>query len=303
MYTKSIDKKFGHFLTLVLIISCVCVFGTEVKAYGVGVVIVESKDTEVSRDIIGGIESIIMSKAFVIDADAVGTLAGPKPKAFITIGSEALIAVENWGVPVIFSATAHPRSLGIEGRQITGVDFFISPDTQFDQIRAVLPKALRVGIVYSPYLSGYILDSVKEAAEKKGFVIISRVVKSPEEAVLAINKMTDVDVILMLPDVAVTTLDMVKHLMVFSVDHKIPVVGLSEKYVEKGALMAVGINPRLLGQQIGKLTNRVLSGEKASSIPIEPVRDGSLYINVGIAKNFKLQILHEVLKRANLYGF
>jgi ABC-type uncharacterized transport system substrate-binding protein len=138
----------------------------------------------------------------------------------------------------------------------------------------------------------------KETAKKRGFTIVSRAVRSATEAIAAMNGMTGVDVFWMLPDTTVITQETVQHLVLLSLERKIPIYAISEKYVKNGALLALGINPIRLGRQIGQMANRVLSWERAASIPFEPIEDGDIYINTSVAMRLKIQIPSDVLGRA-----
>lgn len=268
---------------------------------GSDIVVVQSLATPVHQRIVSGINSVIKEKPVIASVEDVRGNLRSRPGLFVAIGPDAFAAVKNLGVPVIFCLVMNPRAMGLEGKQVTGVEVFISLDSQFDQLRAVLPKATRVGVVYAPSSTGYIVAMAKEAAKKKGFTLVSRSVRSAEEAILAMDAMTDVDVFWMLPDTIVITQETVKHLILLSLERKIPVYGLSEKYVKNGALLALGINPILLGRQVGEIANRVLSGEKPSSIPIEPIKGGDLYINTFVAEHLKVEIPPDVLGWAYLY--
>lgn len=270
-----------------------------VEAADSRIVIVQSIATPVHEKIVSGINSMLKEKPVIVRADAVRSIS--KPKLFIAIGVDALMAVRDLGVPVVFSMVTNPRSMGINGKKITGVEVFVGVEQQLDQLRAVLPKAKRIGIVYAPSSTGHIMGLAREAAKKRGLTLVSRAVRSADEAIIALDGMTDVDVFWMMPDTTVITQEMVKHLLLLSLERKIPIYALSEKYVKNGALLALGINPTILGRQIGEMANRVLSGENASSIPIEPVKEADLYINTTVAGRFKLEIPPDVLGRAFLY--
>jgi putative ABC transport system substrate-binding protein len=271
------------------------------NAHCADVVIVVGGVTPVHQRIVSSINSAIKEKTAIADIDYIHTKFRSKPRLFITIGPDALAAVKDLGVPVIFSMVMNPHLLGLEGKEITGVEAFVAVGSQLDQLRAVLPRARRIGIVYAPASTGYIVELAKEEARKRGLTIVSRAVRSAEEAITAWNGMTGVEVFWMLPDTTVITQETVKHLLELSLERKIPVYALSEKYVKNGALFAWGLNPAMLGRQIGEMANRVLSGVNASSMPFEPVNGGDLYINTTIADYMKLGISPDVLSRAHLY--
>jgi putative ABC transport system substrate-binding protein len=291
----------GNKMKYFLLLLHACILIPAAGANSADVVVVQSIARPVHEKILSGINSVMKEKPVIANVDQVRTNFRSKPKLFIAIGPDALNAVKNLGVPVVLSMVMNPHSMGLEGKQVTGIDLFISIEAQLDELRAVLPKATRVGVIYAPHSTGYIVELAKEAAKKEGFTIVGRAVRSADEAIVAMDGLTGVDVFWMLPDTTVITQETVKHLLLLSLERKIPVYALSEKYVKNGALMALGIDPTLLGRQIGEMANRVLSGENASSIPFEPIKSGNLYINTSIARYLKLHIPLDVLGRAYLY--
>ena len=268
------------------------------EAHGADIVVVQSVARSVHEKIVSGINSVVRENPVIASIDDVRRNFRAKPKLFIAIGQDALRAVKDLGVPVVFAMVINPHAIGLEGKSVTGVEVFVSVESQLDQIRAVLPNATRVGVVYDPQSSGYIVDLAKEAAKKRGLTIVGHAVHSATEAIVAMDNMRGVDVFWMLPDTTVITQETVKHLVLLSLERKIPIFAISEKYVKNGALLALGINPIRLGRQIGRMANRVLSGESAASIPFEPIENGDIYINTSVAMRFKIQIPPDVLGRA-----
>ena len=270
-------------------------------AFATEVVVVQGAASHVHREIEEGINSIIKAKTVVASPEDVPSAYRTRPKLYIAIGPEALDAVEDLGVPVVFAMIINPKALRLDGRPITGIELYISVEEQLTNLSAVLPKAKRVGIIYAPQSTGFMIKLVKEAAAARGLTIVSRAIRSPDEAIMALNAMTGIDVFWMLPDPTVVTSEMVKHLFLLSLERKIPVFALSEKYVKNGALCALGVDPLSLGRQIGVIANRILAGENASSIPVEPIKNGKLYINTVVAARLGLKLPRNILDGAILF--
>jgi putative ABC transport system substrate-binding protein len=289
-----------YFLLVLLLYTSAAILPTA-EALGADIVVVQSVARQVNEKIISGINSVISEKLVVANIDDLRTSFRSKPKLFVAIGQDALAAVKDSGVPVVFAMVMNPSAMGLEDKPITGVEVFISVGSQLDQLRAVLPKAVRLGIVYAPQSTGHIVDLAKKAAKTRGFTIVSRAVHSAAEAIVAMDSMTGVDVFWMLPDTTVVTQETVKHLILLSLERRIPVYAFSRKYAKNGAMLALGINPSRLGRQIGELADRVLSGEDAASIPFEPIESGDTYINTSVAMRLKLPIPPDVLRRAYVY--
>ena len=60
----------------------------------------------------------------------------------------------------------------------------------------------------------------------------------------------------------------VKHVLLHTLDKRIPFVGLSEQYVRAGALLALAASYEDNGRQAAELVKRVLAGESAAAIAI-----------------------------------
>ena len=293
------DKIRHSLLALFFSVLSPLVQGT--AAYGADVVVVQSAATPIHKSILSGIESVIKEKAVIANVDEFRSKFRSKPALYIAIGPDALSAVRDQGVPVVFSMVMNPDTLELDGKHVTGVELFVSAGRQFDQLKEVLPKATKIGVVYAPHATGHIVERAKEAARKRGLTLVSRAVRSADEAIAAMDSLTGVDVFWMVPDTIVLTQETVKHLLLLSLERKIPVYALSEKYVKNGALFALAIDPHSLGRQVGEMANRVLSGESTGSIPVEPIRDGNLYINTSVANRLRIDIPRSVLGRAYLY--
>ena len=269
-------------------------------AFATEVVVVQGAASQVHREIEEGINSVIKERTVAATIGDVPSAYRRRPKLYIAIGPEALDAVKDLGVPVVFAMILNPHTLKLDGRPITGIELYISVEEQLTNLSAVLPKAKRVGIIYAPQSTGSLVKLIKEAAAARGLTIVSRPVRSPDDAILALNAMTGIDVFWMLPDPTVVTSEMVKHLLLWSLERKVPVFALSEKYVKNGALCALGVDPLSLGRQIGVLANRVLAGENTSSIPVEPIKNGTLYINAVVAERLGLKLPKSILDKAVL---
>lgn len=289
-----------YFLLVLLLYASTAVMPIA-EARTADIVVVQSIARSVHEKIVSGITSVVGKKPVIESVDDVRMDYRAKPKLFIAIGQDALMAVKDLGVPVIFAMVMNPQSIGLKGRPITGVEVFISVESQLDQLRAVLPKATRLGVVYSPKSSGHIVDLAKEAAQKRGLTVVSRAVRSVTEAIVAMDNMKGVDVFWMFPDTTVFTQETVEHLVLLSLERKIPIYAFSQKYVKNGALFASVINPIRLGRQLGEMANRLLSGQSAASMPLEPIESGDIYINEAVAVYLKLPIPPAVLRRAYLY--
>lgn len=73
----------------------------------------------------------------------------------------------------------------------------------------------------------------------------------------------------------------------------IPVFGSEVEQVVNGCAASMGLDYVELGRQTGKMAAAVLKGEDASSIPVEVISSGSLYVNSDVMSQFNLTIPDE----------
>src|SRR5690606_25467912 len=66
-------------------------------------------------------------------------------------------------------------------------------------------------------------------------------------------------------------------------DAKVPLIASDTDSVVRGAIAAVGINYRDLGEQTGRMVARILKGEKPGAIASETSDNLELFVNPGAA--------------------
>lgn len=186
----------------------------------------------------------------------------------------------NSNIPVIFTAVSDPikaelvESLEAPGKNCTGTSDALPLEEQMQMIRAFLPEAKTIGILYttSEVNSLTHLEKFKELAPKYGFEIEAIGVNTSSDIPLAVDTLlTKVDCINNFTDNnVVNNLDTV---LGKANEAGIPVFGSEEEQVKKGCLAAQNINYFELGKETGKIAARVLNGESASDIPVSVISD------------------------------
>jgi putative ABC transport system substrate-binding protein len=96
----------------------------------------------------------------------------------------------------------------------------------------------------------------------------------------------------------VVTPETVEILLLFSLENQIPVITFSEKYVELGALMSIGIDAFDIGVQAGEMAQEILAGRNVKVIPHADARSAVVAINIKIAKKLGINIPEDVIARA-----
>jgi len=215
-------------------------------------------------------------------------------------------ATKDTEIPVIYTAVTDPvlaelaNSDRISTGNITGTSDKLPVEKQLEMIRAILPKAKTIGIMYSTSEVNSIsaIEEYKAAAGNYGFEIIESGISVQADIPLAadnilqkvdcLNNLTDNTVVSSLPII----LDK-------AFEKNIPVFGSEVEQVKIGCLATIGLDYYDLGIQTGKIAAKVLKGEKkASGIPFEIIEEAAFYANLKAAENLAISIPESLTKAA-----
>lgn len=201
----------------------------------------------------------------------------------------------NTKIPVIFCAVSDPvaaelvDSMDKPGHNCTGTSDALPLEEQMKMIRAFMPNAKTIGILYttSEVNSATHLKKFKELAPKYGFKIEAIGVTNASDIPIAMdNLVTKVDCINNFTDNnVVNNLDTV---LSKANDAGIPVFGSEEEQVKKGCVASQSIDYFSLGKQTGQMAAKVLKGEDASTMPVSVISDCKPVANKEAMAKFKL---------------
>lgn len=235
-------------------------------------------------------------------ADKVDLMVGIATPAAQSLYNAAMDA----DIPVIYTAVTDPAAAELadeEGNpvgEITGTSDKLPVKQQLEMIRAILPDAETIGIMYTTSEANS-ESSIKEyeaLAKDYGFTIetagitttadIPLAAQSLLEKVDCMTNLTDNTVVASLP----TILEMAN-------EQNIPVFGSEIEQVKIGCLAAEGLDYIELGKQTGRMAAQVLKGEaKASELPFETIEEASLYVNTAVAENLGIEIPEDLTSSA-----
>jgi putative ABC transport system substrate-binding protein len=223
------------------------------------------------------------------------------PELIVALGHDALEAVGGIkGIPVVALMVPNLRKEAEKLGSVTGVDITLPVERQLDELRAVLPEARRIGVVYNPEETGYLVREAEAAASERGLTIVGRRASSPREVVAALEGLRgEMDALWMLPDVTILNYEIIKYMMLFEYETSIPLYAFSDKYLKNSALVGLGIDAGDMGAQAGEMANRILSGADVADVPVAHARRGELFLNVSTARKLGVELPDEALERAS----
>lgn len=215
-------------------------------------------------------------------------------------------AAKDTDIPVIFTAVTDPVLAEIANADktpvgnITGTSDKLPVEKQLEMIRAILPNAKKIGIMYSTSEVNSVsaIEEYKAAAPNYGFEIVeSGIATSADIPLAADNLLEKVDCITNLTDN--TVVSSLPTILDKAAEKNIPVFGSEVEQVKIGCLATVGLDYYDLGVQTGKIAAQVLKGEKkASEINFESIEDASFYVNTAVADNLGITVPDDYLKSA-----
>jgi putative tryptophan/tyrosine transport system substrate-binding protein len=225
-----------------------------------------------------------------------------QPDAIIAIGSRAATSLKERidDIPIVFCMVLNPGERGLSGPNITGIALEIPASEQLAQFRRVVPELRRVGIVYNPARSGPAVDAAKAAARAAGVQIVERQVSRPGEVPDAIDALVDsAEGLWLLPDASVVTNETFRHILLTSLERRVPLLVFSAPFVRAGALVGVAPNYTRIGEEAAGIVAEVMRGRAAGSIPL---RDppAAVVINAATAARIGIEISADLRATATI---
>lgn len=209
-------------------------------------------------------------------------------------------------IPTVFTAVTDPVAAGFvsaEGKavgEITGTSDALPIQAQLSSIRAMLPEATKIGILYttSEVNSISAIELYKQLAPDYGFEIVESGISTTADLPLALDALLGrVDCLSNLTDNTVVS----ALALVLDKANAVgkPVFGSEIEQVKLGCVAAEGLDYVALGRQTGLMAARVLSGEaKASDIPYEIITEPCLYVNYDAIAALGIHLPDELAARA-----
>ena len=221
--------------------------------------------------------------------------------------AQACYNAASGAMPTIFTAVTDPIAAGFVNAdgaaagEVTGTSDALPIKAQLETIRAILPEAKKVGILYttSEVNSISAIELYKQLAPQYGFEIVESGISTIADIPLALDMLlSKVDCLTNLTDNTVVS---ALALMLDKANAAgKPVFGSEIEQVKLGCIAAEGLDYVALGRQTGLMAAKVLKGEaKASEIAYEIITEPGLYVNAAVLEKFGVTLSDELAARAN----
>jgi ABC-type uncharacterized transport system substrate-binding protein len=211
-------------------------------------------------------------------------------RVVIALGREALNEALTLppSIPVIYGmvvtppATSRPNTTGIY--MATPVDEYV------DLVRNHLPSLKRVAVVASR-------DYLNILANDVSVPFTAHSVKNTVDFINTLKHLDNADAILLLPDSGVLTTTAMEEAFLFSFRRQIPLLGISERHVREGALLALVVDMVNVGRVIGEYADKALRSGTVGQHALPPSKF-ELYLNMDTAHKMRISIPDSVVRMA-----
>lgn len=168
---------------------------------------------------------------------------------------------------------------------------------QLNFIQAILPKHSIVGVLYSPH------TPIMLPRLPRGMSLNAKSVRSPENLFAALeNILESSDVLLAIPDSEIYSSNNVRNILLTSYRHKVPLIGISQSYVNAGAIGAIFSTPEQLARQAWEM---LAYFQKHRELPEPQYPESfSIAVNQQVARSLGIEldspeVIRERVIRAN----
>ncbi|MCL4491463.1 MAG: hypothetical protein M1510_06095 [Nitrospirae bacterium] len=285
----SVKRQLSYLIAVFVLLCCV------VPAESAEVIIIGDTQLKPVLDVVREMEKVLPSHARAYAPSQVhGNLRTvvneESAKAVIALGKDAVDIAVNLpeSIPVIYGMLIMPPKA--HRQNMTGVYMETPIDEYLALINRSFPGMRRIGVIYSSDTEKFVksVDSLQIKALKA---------KNSYEFVNAVNSL-NVDALLLLPDKHLLSPTAVEAVYLFSFRKKIPVLGISEKHVKEGSLLALVFDTAGMGRQLAEMAKTVLSTGNAELVSPSSPQRFNLYINTDTARKMNINIPEEIIRKA-----
>jgi putative ABC transport system substrate-binding protein len=204
-------------------------------------------------------------------------------------------------VPVVYAMVLNPTSIvGTDGKNVTGASMNVPVEQPIRLLKQLGSQIKRIGVIYNRARTGSLVRRAQVVARDEGLELVTREISSAKDVVAALESFQDgIDALWIVPDETVLSQAVVQQLLLFSYRRKVPVLGLSDRHAQMGALFALSFaSGEDIGRQAGELAQAILGGRAAADVPFTNARKLHLTVNLKAAQKLGLEIPPAILSRA-----
>lgn len=224
-------------------------------------------------------------------------IARKRPRVAVAVGHAALTVLidELRGtVPIVFCMVNNPHRVA-SGPRVTGASTNILLSAMVSRLQRLLPERRRIGVLYSPSRTAWLLREWEMAKDddggESGARLVTQAVHDSKDLPTGLRDlMPRVDLLLLLPDATLLGGAASEYLFVSAAEAELPLVGLSEKHARSGAMLSFVFDPKDIGQSAGRLVRGLLHGDDIETLPVVHIRDFEVVVNSAVARSLGVSL-------------
>jgi ABC-type uncharacterized transport system substrate-binding protein len=203
---------------------------------------------------------------------------------------------------LVYCMVQDPAGAGLAAApNVAGVALALPARNQLVAFRTVNPQARRIGVIFSSDAVARQADEAIKAAGPLKLEIVPRRIGDATgvpQAVRELLKGADsVDALWVLPDPVILEAATRRFLLAEALMAGKPVYSFSASLISEGALVSHSADMASVGQSVGELIGRVLTGQRPERQPLLVPR-GEVIINKKMADQLKVVVPAEALRIA-----
>lgn len=254
-------RQLAILLSSAMVLSAMALMGPGAQAETLNVHLMLSDNTPPYRQFTTALERALAAnkdKVKIVESQADASFpqdSGTKIDLIVTVGTKAAeIAISKLDAPVLcvliprlsYETLLEKRPL--PHPQMSAIYLDQPWDRQLNFIHAALPRHNTVGMLYSPE-TPIVLPRLPQ-----GMSLNAKSVRSANKLFDALESiLSSSDVLLVVPDSEIYSANNVRNILLTSYRYKVPLIGISQAYVNAGALGAIFSTPEQLADQTGTL--------------------------------------------------
>jgi putative ABC transport system substrate-binding protein len=262
------------------------------------VVIVGDTQLRPVTEIIGGIRRTLNASYKTYSPDEVkgrldSVVERERARVVVALGREALAEALRLppSIAVVFDLVVTPPVIS---RPNTTGFYLATPVREYaDLVRNHLHTIRQMAVVGSRGQQNTLAWGGSPAVSLSTFNVRDSV-----DFVATIKQLGEADAILLLPDTGILTPTAMDEAYLYSFRKGIPLLGISERHVKEGALLALVVDMVHVGRLIGEYAGKAARGANIGQIPPSPPRKFDVYLNTATARRMGIPIPNELVRLA-----
>lgn len=220
-----------------------------------------------------------------------------KPRIYVALGTQATAALAEvqTGPPVLAALVpglGFERILRQNGRkaskQLSAMYLDQPLSRQLALIRAALPKAKRIGVLWGPESKSK-AALLRSLAEANGLRLAEFEITPGTGGFPDLRPvLSESDVFLAMADPQVFNSTSIQNLLLTTFRANVPMVAFSPAYVRAGAWLSLHVTPVQVGQQLAPWVHEVLQGRSLPDQPLES-NDFEVSVNEHVGRSLNLK--------------